>query len=311
MRVLLVEDNALTRHTLKALLARLGHEVVAEAEDGGKAVKYFSEFKPDVVFLDLILPGKSGLEVLEDLRKLDPQARVVVITAVDQDEVDRGLQAKGVQAILRKPFSFDDFKEVLKGLGAAGDEPVRPLEGIVTAGMARCEEKLSGISEGKWTVAKVRVSQGSMDEIVSRHTVTGASGFAVYFSVAGDCPFTSMAIFRPEDVNIISRGFLGTPQLPGLRNAQDFLFSGLASIILNSIISALSNKLQRAFLPAAPKCMLGETRFLLEALWGTLDAGQRYSAASITLDLKCGADTTRCEIVVVIPESLDKALAAG
>jgi len=116
MRVLLVEDNALTRFTIKSLLDKLGHEVVAEAEDGPSAVKFFTELKPDVVFLDLILPGKSGVEILEDLRAVDPAARVVVVTAVEQDEIDRRLADKGVSAILRKPFSFEDFKTLMKDL---------------------------------------------------------------------------------------------------------------------------------------------------------------------------------------------------
>lgn len=116
MRILLVEDNALTRYTIKSLLDKLGHEVVAEAEDGPSAVKFFSELKPDVVFLDLILPGRSGVEILEDLRAVNPAARIVIVTAVEQDEIDRRLSDKGVSAILRKPFSFDDFKTLMKEL---------------------------------------------------------------------------------------------------------------------------------------------------------------------------------------------------
>lgn len=116
MKVLLVDDNALTRYTIKSLLEKLGHEVVAEAEDGAAAVKLYGETKPDVVFLDLILPGRSGVEILGDLRALDPAARVVVVTAVEQDEIDRRLSDKGVSAILRKPFSFEDFKTLMKSL---------------------------------------------------------------------------------------------------------------------------------------------------------------------------------------------------
>lgn len=116
MKVLLVDDNALTRYTIKSLLEKLGHEVVAEAEDGAAAVKLYGESKPDVVFLDLILPGRSGVEILGDLRALDPAARVVVVTAVEQDEIDRRLSDKGVSAILRKPFSFEDFKTLMKSL---------------------------------------------------------------------------------------------------------------------------------------------------------------------------------------------------
>ena len=101
---------------LPKALAKLGHEIVGEAEDGDKAVQYFTSLKPDVVFLDLILPGKSGIEVLEDLRRVDPKTRIVVITAVDQVEIDRRLSGKNIHAIIRKPFSFGDFKTLMASL---------------------------------------------------------------------------------------------------------------------------------------------------------------------------------------------------
>ena len=59
MKVLIVEDNALTRYTIKTLLQKMGHEVVGEAEDAESAVKTYKETKPEIVFLDLILPGKK------------------------------------------------------------------------------------------------------------------------------------------------------------------------------------------------------------------------------------------------------------
>lgn len=116
MKILLVDDNAFTRYIIKTLLRELGHEVAAEAETGAEAVKSFAELKPDVVFLDLILPGKFGIGVLEDLQNVNPRVRVVVITAVGQDETDRQLSDKGVYAILRKPFSLEDFKTVMEGM---------------------------------------------------------------------------------------------------------------------------------------------------------------------------------------------------
>ncbi len=106
----------MTRHVIKSLLLKLGHEIVGEAEDGEKALQFFTRLKPDVVFLDLLLPGKSGIEVLADLRRVDPRTRVVVITAVDQAEIDRQLSDKGIHAILRKPFSFGDFKTLMASL---------------------------------------------------------------------------------------------------------------------------------------------------------------------------------------------------
>jgi two-component system, chemotaxis family, chemotaxis protein CheY len=118
MKVLIVEDNALTRYTIRTLLLKLGHEVVGEAEDAESALKAYSELKPEVVFLDLILPGRSGVEILEDIRALDPAARVVILTAVDQAELDRRLSDKGVTAIIRKPFSYEEFKESVNRIAA-------------------------------------------------------------------------------------------------------------------------------------------------------------------------------------------------
>jgi len=116
MKALIIEDNALTCYTIKSLLGKLGHEVVGEAADSVGAVRCFAELKPDVVFLDLILPGKSGAEVFEELRKVNPKPKIVVLTAVDQEEMDRQLSNKGVDAIMHKPFSFEELKNLLKSI---------------------------------------------------------------------------------------------------------------------------------------------------------------------------------------------------
>jgi two-component system chemotaxis response regulator CheY len=116
MRILVVDDNELTRYTIKSLLANLGHEVAGEAADFDEAVRFFAELKPDAVLLDLILPGKSGIEVLEQLRRLDPKCKVVILTAVEQSEIDLKLSGLGATAILRKPFSFEEFKNLVKSI---------------------------------------------------------------------------------------------------------------------------------------------------------------------------------------------------
>lgn len=116
MKVLIVDDNAGTRSMMSIILKRTGHEVVGEAGDGESAVKAFKELKPDVVLLDIIMPGKSGVEVLGEIRALDPAAKVIMVTAVEQDIINSELQGKGAAAIIYKPFSFDDFEKAFKKL---------------------------------------------------------------------------------------------------------------------------------------------------------------------------------------------------
>ena len=116
MKALIVEDNALKRFTIRALLEKLGHEVAGEIENGDKAVEAFTALRPDVVFLDIILPGRSGLEILSDIKSMNPAAKVVIITALVQKEMENKLTDNGADAIIYKPFSYEEFKEGIKRL---------------------------------------------------------------------------------------------------------------------------------------------------------------------------------------------------
>lgn len=188
------------------------------------------------------------------------------------------------------------------------------LERVAVAALEKCVSKLSRISAGKWSVAEASVSMRSMDEAVRAHAAAGhATSAAVYFELKGEYPFTSMVVFRPGDIEILSKGFLGFSfsKLPNLNQAQELLLSELGNIILNSLASALSNALKRSFIPSAPKCVQGEIPFLLEALWTSLDRSGRYSLVTVTLNLQCGADLTRSEVIAVIPANMEAALAAA
>jgi len=189
----------------------------------------------------------------------------------------------------------------------------RIIERITAASMGKCMAKLSRISAGKWSVAGVGVSHCTMAAALDVQSAQEGTGAAVYFEVRGEFPFASMVMFRPQDIEILSRGFLGFSfsKLPVLNQAQELLLSELGNIILNAFTSALSNVLGRGFLPDAPKCVQGEPRYLLEALWTTLDPEQLHSVATVTLDLSCDNQATRSEVIAVIPESLERALAAA
>ena len=114
MKVLIVDDNIMIRGMVRDLLEQMGHEVAGEAEEGDEAVRVFSALRPDVVFLDLILPGKSGMEVLEEIREIDPKAKIVIVTAVEQERIDTKIFEKGVNAIIRKPFSYEELEKTIK-----------------------------------------------------------------------------------------------------------------------------------------------------------------------------------------------------
>jgi chemotaxis protein CheY-P-specific phosphatase CheC len=191
---------------------------------------------------------------------------------------------------------------------------VETLERIASESLEKCVSRLSRVSGGKWGVADSRISWQSMREAVRAHsTGSRGAGAAAYFEVKGEYPFTAMVVFRPGDIEVLCKGFLGVPfmKLPDLNQAQELLFSELGNIIFNSLVSELSNTMKRAFIPSAPKCVKGEIAFLLEALWASLDGSDKRSLVTVLLDLRCGDDTTGVEVIVLIPPGLEAALAAA
>jgi two-component system chemotaxis response regulator CheY len=114
-KILIVDDSALTRRSLRQILEVAGCEVV-EADNGLDALERYFLDKPDVVMLDLVMHGMYGLEVLQKIRELDPQARVVVVSADIQTSSQDLAGEAGATAFINKPF---DRAEILSALDVA------------------------------------------------------------------------------------------------------------------------------------------------------------------------------------------------
>ena len=102
-KVLIIDDSALARRSLRQILESDGCQV-AEAEDGLTALERYFLDRPDVVFLDLVMRGMYGLDVLQKLRELDADARVVVVSADVQTSSQTLVRAAGARAFVTKPF---------------------------------------------------------------------------------------------------------------------------------------------------------------------------------------------------------------
>lgn len=106
-RVLIVDDAAFLRMTIKRMLEAHGHSMAAEAENGIVAVEKYKESKPDVVLLDITMPELDGIAALQLIMKVDPNAKVIICSAVGQQErVAQAIQC-GAKDFIVKPFQED------------------------------------------------------------------------------------------------------------------------------------------------------------------------------------------------------------
>jgi two-component system chemotaxis response regulator CheY len=103
-RILVVDDAAFMRLTLKTMLVRNGFDVVDEAENGAKGVMKFIEHQPDLVTLDITMPEVDGLEALKQIMSVNPKAKVVMVSAMGQESVVRQAILYGAKSFIVKPY---------------------------------------------------------------------------------------------------------------------------------------------------------------------------------------------------------------
>ncbi len=124
IRVLVVDDHPPMRMGLVALIkSQPGMDVVAEASDGERAIELYDEMRPDVVLMDLRMPGIGGVEAILTIRKKHPDARVIVLSTYDMDEdIHRALQS-GARSYLLKDMSIEEIASTIRGV-YSGDAPL-------------------------------------------------------------------------------------------------------------------------------------------------------------------------------------------
>jgi two-component system, NarL family, nitrate/nitrite response regulator NarL len=117
VRILIVDDHPITRDALAALLGQHGFSVVGEAAEGEEAVELTRRLRPQIVLLDLSMPGLSGLEALPRLREGSPETEVVVLTASGTEENLLAAIRGGAAGYLLKNEPPERIAEFLRGVG--------------------------------------------------------------------------------------------------------------------------------------------------------------------------------------------------
>jgi two-component system, chemotaxis family, chemotaxis protein CheY len=123
--LLVTDDAAIIRAKIKEVACGAGWTIVAEARNGKEAVEHYAEFRPAVVTIDLVMPEYDGIYALREILALDPEAKVIVISAIGQKAILKDAFQIGAADFVVKPF---DKKTLIKTL-----EQCAPKEELVAA----------------------------------------------------------------------------------------------------------------------------------------------------------------------------------
>jgi two-component system, chemotaxis family, chemotaxis protein CheY len=113
-RVLIVDDAAFMRMMLKDILTKNSIEVVGEAVNGEDAVEKYKELLPDVVTMDITMPGVNGITAVKEIRALYPQAKIIMCSAMGQQPMVLEAIQAGAKDFVVKPFQADRVMESIK-----------------------------------------------------------------------------------------------------------------------------------------------------------------------------------------------------
>lgn len=113
-RVLIVDDAAFMRMMLKDILTKNGYQIAGEAPNGLKAVELYKLEKPDVVTMDITMPEMDGIQALKEIKAVDPNARVIMCSAMGQQAMVMEAIKSGAKDFIVKPFQPERVLESLK-----------------------------------------------------------------------------------------------------------------------------------------------------------------------------------------------------
>jgi len=173
IRVLIVDDHSILRRGLRSLLSsHLDIEVVGEAENGAIALQTAATLDPDIILLDVNLPGPDGVEIASHLRRLGVKAKIIMLTAFDNDEYLLGALRAGAYAYLLKNTSDETMVETIREVHQGKHLLSPPLMDTVLQQfetMAKSQARLqSGLSEKDFDMLELVAEGATNKEIGER-----------------------------------------------------------------------------------------------------------------------------------------------
>ena len=113
-KIMICDDAAFMRMMIKDILTKNGYNIAGEAENGAKAVEKYNELKPDLVLMDITMPEMDGIQALKKIKETDPNASVIMCSAMGQQAMVIESIQSGAKDFIVKPFQAERVLEAVK-----------------------------------------------------------------------------------------------------------------------------------------------------------------------------------------------------
>ena len=115
-KILIIDDSPFIAMEIKEIVTEAGFEVVGHSRNGEDGIRKYGEFTPDIVTLDIIMPGIDGIETANEIRKINPDAKLVMLSSLCDEDTKRELEEAGLDHVVEKPIDKAKLLEILESL---------------------------------------------------------------------------------------------------------------------------------------------------------------------------------------------------
>lgn len=114
VKILICDDSILARKQLKDIIAQHGYNNFLEASNGQEAIDSYKENKPELVFVDIVMPIKDGVQAIHEIREFDPEAHIIVVSSVGTQTQLKNAIMEGARDFVQKPYTNSGIADILK-----------------------------------------------------------------------------------------------------------------------------------------------------------------------------------------------------
>jgi len=113
LKILIVDDSLIMRKNLTRNIESIGHHVAAEAIDGQESIELYQASPPDLVTMDITMPGMDGISAVEKIKQIDPDTKIIMITSHGQEAMVMDALKAGAKGYMLKPITPDKLREAI------------------------------------------------------------------------------------------------------------------------------------------------------------------------------------------------------
>lgn len=113
VKILICDDSILARKQLKDIIRKCGYDNFLEAANGEQAIALYKESRPQLVFLDIVMPEKDGVQAVHEIREFDPEAYIIIVSSVGTQSQLKAAIMEGAHDFIQKPYSSDAISKVV------------------------------------------------------------------------------------------------------------------------------------------------------------------------------------------------------